>query len=163
MNTPMSMPQGPGVQGYHPEQEILKLRKRLADLFRMGAATPETLQQALMQIWQETERRRQSCLSEAEDHLRKYHALLSQAHAFSSISSIAYSVINGYVQLEERRIQELADRERERQQNEADQKAQAAPAPTNGVQAHEGATEAVVGSPEVALKPKPSGGKRKKP
>jgi hypothetical protein len=114
MNTPPIQHPGVGQQPYQPEQEAIKLRQRLNDLFRLGAATPETLQQAFMQVWQETERRRQSCLSEADDHLRKYQALLAQSGAFSAIGSIAYAVINGYVQLEEKRLQEKIERDKER-------------------------------------------------
>ena len=154
---------------YQPEQELFKLRRKLSDLIRMGAATPETFMQALMQIFQETDKRRISCLAEAEDHLRKYQALLSQAHAFTAQSSIAFAVIDGYVKIEERRAQELAERAQEKAQQEAAQKAEdeakakvvQEPAQTNGLQAHEGATEAVPS--QEAPKAKPSGGKRKKP
>ena len=152
---------------YQPEQELFKLRRKLSDLIRMGAATPETFMQALMQIFQETDKRRISCLAEAEDHLRKYQALLSQAHAFTAQSSIAFAVIDGYVKIEERRAQELAERAQEKAQQEAAQKAedeakaQQEPAQTNGLQAHEGATDAVPS--QKAPKAKPSGGKRKKP
>lgn len=158
-------------QGYQPEQEALKLRKRLTDLFRLGAATPETLQQAFMQVWQETERRRQTCLSEAEDHLRKYHALLAQSHAFTSIASIAYAVINGYVQLEEKRVQEMADREAERKANEEPTPVEVLPAASKPA---EDPALVVSLSPNVPMtngahiqetpkpKTKPPGGKRKK-
>jgi hypothetical protein len=156
----------PNYSNFQPSEEMVKLRKRVADLMRLGAATPETFGQTIMQVWQECERRRQGCLGEAEDHLRKYHALLSQAGAFAAQASILYSVINGFASLEERRIQETADRAREQAEKEAAQKASAetpapapapeAPAPTtNGHPAQEAA-----GGPTA----KPSGGRhRKKP
>jgi hypothetical protein len=170
---------------YQPDQELFKLRKRLMDLIRLGAATPDTFQQALMQIWQETERRRIACLSEAEEHLRKYHALVSQAHAFTSQGSIAYAVIDGYVQLEEKRLREMSERAAEKRQQEEEQaaaaeeqkkaaveeqkkaeakKAAAEPAPVrtqmNGFQTREAtkAVAAAMGTPKA----KPAGGKRKK-
>ena len=108
-DTPQAPVSIPNYTNYQPDLELHKLRKRLLDLQRLGAATPETFQQTLMQLWNENERRRQACLQEAEDHLRRYHSLVAQAHAFSAQSSIVYSIINGYVVIEERRAQELAD------------------------------------------------------
>jgi hypothetical protein len=114
MDAPQVGPQTPNYSNYQPTEELVKLRKRVNDLLRLGAATPDTFAQTIMQVWQEAERRRQSCLAEAEEHLRKYHALVAQSHGFSAQSSILYSVINGYATIEERRVQELADREKER-------------------------------------------------
>lgn len=112
MNTPPQ--QQPNTPNYRPQEELTRLRLRLNDLLRLEAATPATFQQAIMQIWQESERRRQSCLSESEDHLRRYHALLAQAHGFSALSSIVFAVINGYVELEEKRVREEAERAHEK-------------------------------------------------
>ncbi len=126
MNAPPPRIDIPDYTNYQPEQELTKLRKRLSDLLRLGGATPETFVQTLLQMWQETEKRRQSSLREAEDLLRKYHALVAQSHAFAAQASIAYSVVNGYVILEERRAQEVADRERERAAHEADAAKEAA-------------------------------------
>ena len=109
-NVPKSRVDIPNHTNYQPEAEMVRLRRRLGDLLRLGAATPDTFQMAVQQMWQETEKRRQSCLQEAEDHLRKYHAMVAQAHGFSSMASILYSVIDGYVNLEERRIQEAVAR-----------------------------------------------------
>lgn len=152
----------PNPGNYQPEQELLRLRRRVGDLMRMNALTPETFQQAVMQLFQESERRRQTCLAEAEDHLRKYHALLSQAGAFAAQGSILFAVINGFATLEERRLQEMADREREKaQQQEAAPPPPAptpAPAPANGTATAQPAQEAT-GEPT----PKTSGGRRKKP
>jgi hypothetical protein len=107
---------------YQPEQDLLRLRRRLGDLLRLGGMTPETFQQTILQLWQEVEKRRQSCLHEAEDYMRKYQASLAQAGAFSAQSSILFAIINGFVTLEERRIQETADRAREAAEREAAQK-----------------------------------------
>jgi hypothetical protein len=114
MNVPNARADIPNYTNYQPNEEIVRLRKRVNDLLRLGAATPETFAQTLMQIWQEGERRRQSCMSEAEDHLRKYHAMVAQAHGFAAQSSILYSVINGYATIEERRVLELAEQAKEK-------------------------------------------------
>lgn len=160
----------PNHSNFQPDQELLRLRRRMGDLLRMGALTPETFQQAIFQLFQEAERRRLTCLQEAEDHLRKYHALLSQAGAFAAHSSILFSVINGFASLEEKRLQEMAARDQEKAQQEAEAKAEeerkaaeqktaeAPPAPehtpTNGQPAQEAAGD---------IPAKPSGGRRKKP
>ena len=154
----------PNLANYQPDQELLRLRRRIGDLMRMNALTPETFQQAVMQLFQESERRRQTCLQEAEDHLRKYHALLSQAGAFAAQGSILFAVINGFATLEERRLQEMADREREKAQQEAAAPPAAPapapapePAPANGTPTAQPAQEAT-GTPAT----KTSGGRRKK-
>lgn len=149
-NVPQARVEIPNYANYQPDQEAFKLRKRLGDLMRLGAATPETFQQAFLQVWQEAERQRQQCMTAAEDHLRQYHQLIAQAHAFSMYSSISYSVINGYVTIEERRAVELAERAKEKAAAEAE---------ANGT-AQEGVESAPSSSPED---PKPSGGRRKKP
>ena len=140
---------------YQPNEDLVRLRKRVADMLRLGAATPETFLQTIMQIWQETERRRSSCMQDADDHLRKFHALTAQAAGFASMGSILYSIVNGYATLEERRVQEMIDREKE--------KAEHAPeAPASKVAEvpviNEGSAQEAAGD----LKVKPSGGKRKK-
>ena len=162
----------PNYTNYQPGEELVRLRKRVNDLLKLGAATPETFAQTMMQLWQEGERRRQACMQEADEHLRKYHALVAQAHGFAAQSSILYSVINGYATLEERRVQEMIEREKEtiekekaqeeaRKAEEARAKGEAPQAaPANGHPAHEGAGVTEVGASVV---PKPSGGKRKKP
>jgi len=122
-NAPQTSPQTPNYSNYQPNEELLRLRKRVTDLLKLGAATPETFAQSILQIWQETERHRQNCMEQAEDHLRKYHALVAQAQGFAMQSSILYSVINGYATIEERKAQELADRA-------AEQKAVAEPEAT---------------------------------
>lgn len=147
----------PNYTNYQPDQEVFRLRRRLGDLLRLGAATPETFQQTLMQLWNENERRRQSCLQEAEEHLRKYHSLVAQAHAFSAQSSIVYSIVNGYVTIEERRLQELADREREKA---AEAAAETAGASVEQLSDETGVEGADTSSVEAT---KPAGGRRKKP
>jgi hypothetical protein len=117
-NVPQAKMDIPNYTNYQPEQEQLRLRKRLGDLMRMGAATPDTFQQAVLQIWQEAERQRQMSMTQAEEHLRKYHSCNAQAHAFSMTSSIAFAVINGFVVMEERRAQEEQRQAQERAEKE---------------------------------------------
>lgn len=139
-NVPEPRYESPNYSNYQPEQEQLRLRKRLNDLLKLGAATPETFQQTILQIFAEAERQRQACMTAAEEHLRKYHQYNSQAAAFSMFSSISYSVINGYVVLEEKRAAEMAARAQEKAAAEAEAKADAA-AQANGA------------GPELSLEP----------
>ena len=148
----------PNHGNFQPEQEMLKLRKRLNDLLRLGAATPETFQQAIQQMWQETEKRRQGALQEAEDHLRRYHALVAQAHGFSSMASVMYAVIDGYVSIEERRLQELAEREAEREKAEAE----AAEDEDQGQDEPSGEQPSADTQEAPPVEEKSAGGKRKK-
>lgn len=154
-NVPLPKMEIPNYTNYQPDQEMLRLRRRLGDLMRLGAATPETFQQAFLQVWQESERQRQQCMTAAEEHLRQYHQFVAQAHAFSMFSSIAYSVINGYVTIEERRAAELAEREKDK----------AAGAGTNGTETNGTAQEGAAPTPSSppSEENKPSGGRRKKP
>jgi len=111
------------------QDEVLKLRKRLLDFQRTGAMAPEsfmTYQQTILQLWQEAERRRQACMAQKETLLRQAAAAESQAHAFSAMSSIMFSVIDGYVSLEEKRIREEQERAQEKQAAEEEEKEEAA-------------------------------------
>jgi hypothetical protein len=118
LEAPQTRSQTPNYSNYQPNEELLRLRKRVTDLLKLGAATPETFAQSILQIWQETERHRQNSMEQAEDHLRKYHALVAQAQGFAMQSSILYSVINGYATIEERKAQEMADRAAEKAESE---------------------------------------------
>jgi hypothetical protein len=157
MNTPHQPqlgPQTPNYSNYHPEQELVKLRRRVAEMLKLGAATPETYLQTIMQLFQEAERRRQICMGEAEDCLRKHQALVAQAHGFSSMSSILYNIVNGYVTLEEKRILETAEREKEQAEKEA---------AANGADTSNGhSTHEAESASDTPVAPKPSGGKRRK-
>lgn len=150
----------PNYGNYQPDQELLRLRRRIGDLMRLGVATPDTYFQTVMQLFQEAERRRQTCMNEAEDHLRKHHALVAQAHGFSAVSSILYSIINGFASLEERRLQEMADRAKEKAENGPVETKEAPPPPpvTETPKAPPAPAETKV---EVKTNHK-SGGKRKK-
>lgn len=157
--TPQGNYEPPNYSNYQPDQELLRLRKRVTDLVRLGAATPETYVQTVMQLSQEGERRRQSCMAEAEDHLRKYHALTAQAHGFAALSSMLFAIINGFATLEERRLVEMAEREKEKAENGPPPSPVVVqpdpPKEPAKVQAREGARS--------SGKTKPSGGKRRKP
>lgn len=163
-NVPQAKTEIPNYANYQPDQEMFRLRRRLGDLIRLGAATPETFQQTILQLWQENERRRQACLSEAEEHLRKYHTSVAQANVYAMQSSIAYAVVNGYVTIEERRVLELqqkAEREALDAKEKAEEEAKKEPPPTNGHSVQVAAVPAPA-APAEAKPTKSTGVKRKK-
>jgi len=95
---------------------LMQLRQKLAEFQQLGIITPEsfgTYQQTVLQVWQEAERRRVSCLTQAESLRAQAQAAEYQASAFGTIASILYAVINGHVEAEQRRIRELQERDRE--------------------------------------------------
>ena len=97
-----------------PATILVKLRTRMNDLLRMGIVTPEGFgmyQQTVLQLLQEFDRRKATCFSQAEQLRAQAAASESQGHAFSVCGSILFSIVNGYIDLEEKRIREMKERE----------------------------------------------------
>jgi hypothetical protein len=95
---------------------VLKLRARLADMLKTGLVAPEHFglyQQTMLQLLGEIERREQECRNQAQQLRQQAAAADSQAHAFIAMKSILFNVVNGYLDLEERRLKEIAEREAE--------------------------------------------------
>ena len=110
------------------QDTLVRLRQRVLDLQKVSPMDSEafgTYQQTVLQIWKECEGRRQTCMSQAQDYLKKAEAAQSQAGAFSIMASIMYSVVNGFVEAEEKRLREEAERAAEAKEHDAD-----TPAPT---------------------------------
>lgn len=96
------------------QKDLLRLRQKMMGLQGLGYMTPEsfgTYQQTLLQIWQEAERRRQTCVSQAATLRTQAAAAEAQAGAFSVMASIMYSVVNGFVEAGEKRVAEEAERD----------------------------------------------------
>lgn len=86
---------------------LVKLRTRMNDLLRMGILTPDgagMYQQTVLQLLQEFDRRKATCLEQAEHFRRQAAAADAQAAAFGVCGSVLFSVVNGYINLEEKRI-----------------------------------------------------------
>ena len=93
----------------NPDETLVRLRTRLLDLQKAGAFNPEffgTYQQTILQVYNEAERKKQACLQQAESLKRQAAAVEAQAHAFGTFGSILFSVVNGYVELEQKRLRE---------------------------------------------------------
>ena len=90
-------------------EDILKLRKRVADAVATGVVDPnlkDFYEATLLQVLNEAERQRQTCATQAEA-LRKQAAIADgQASAYSAMGSIVYSVLNGYILQAEKAIRE---------------------------------------------------------
>jgi len=103
------------------QNDLLRLRKRLMDLQAVGVLEDSQhglYQQTILQLWQEAERRRQTCMSQAETLRMQASAAEAQAHAFSAMSSMMYAVVNGYIELEEKRVREEKERQAEKAADE---------------------------------------------
>lgn len=113
------------------QESLVKLRQKVSDLQRISPMDPSafgTYQQTVLQIWKESESRRQTCLAQARDHMKKAEAAQAQAGAFSVMSSIMYSVVNGFVQAEEKRVREEQERALEAAEHEKEPAPPSAPA-----------------------------------
>lgn len=89
-------------------EEILKLRQRVNEAFKNGSldGSQETLEAVLIQIMNDAERNRQNAVTQAENFRKQASAVDGQAAAFSSVVSIVYNVINGFVRIAERSREE---------------------------------------------------------
>jgi hypothetical protein len=104
-----------------PQQQLVKLRQRILDLQKLDPMDPTafgTYQQTLLQILNEAERRRQSCLKQAASLEQQAASARSQASAFQTMGSVMYSVVNGFAVAEEKRVLEETQREAEKKQEE---------------------------------------------
>ena len=89
--------------------DLIRLRQRFLDLQKLDALNPEafgTFQQSFMEVFQEAEKRKQSCQSQANTLRRQADAADTQANAFSTISSILYNIVDGHIGIEQRRVAE---------------------------------------------------------
>ena len=129
-----------------PPDDFTRLRLRLLDLQKTGMLDPRsfgTYQQTIFQVLQETVRRKESCFAQAATLRQQAAAAEAQGHAFSTMGSILHSVVNGYVDLEDRRVAEELGRQAVRDGT----------APTHSAtgEAYEAATvEAPEAAPQVA-------------
>lgn len=133
------------------QADLLRLRKRLMDLQTIGVLEESQhglYQQTILQLWQEADRQRQTCMDQAETLRRQAAAAEAQAHAFSTMSSMMYAVVNGYVLLEEKRVREERERASERVEDEKEP-------------AQEGTKEASAPSASFSEEAKPNGRRKK--
>jgi cobalamin biosynthesis Mg chelatase CobN len=103
-------------------EDIMKLRGRFAEAITMGAIneSKETIEAILIQIMNDAERSRQNCVTQSDNLRKQISTLDGQAAAFSSVSSIVFNIINGYLKIAEKNKEEEA-----RLQAEKDERLQA--------------------------------------
>ena len=89
-------------------EDILRLRARFADALASGVidGSKDTLEALLIQIMNESEKNRQNCATQAENIRKQIATLDGQAAAFSSVTSIIYNVLNGFIRVAERNKEE---------------------------------------------------------
>jgi len=97
--------------------DLIRLRTKLLEFQKQGAlSSPEafgTYQQSILQVFQEAERRKHTCMAQAASFRQQAAAAEAQAHAFSTVGSILYSIVDGYVSAEHKRLAEEAERKKE--------------------------------------------------
>jgi hypothetical protein len=89
--------------------DLIRLRKRVVDALSLGVVddnSKDLYEATLIQVMNEAEKQRQVCVARAEDMRRQAAVADGQSHAFSQMSSIVYSVINGFVGAAERQKRE---------------------------------------------------------
>jgi hypothetical protein len=109
------------------QEDVGKLRKAFLEALNKGLleTNKELYEATLIQIMNEAERNRQTCANQAES-LRKQAAIYDgQAQGFSSVSSIVFAVMNGFITVAERQKRE----EDERAQEEAERAKEEAETP----------------------------------
>lgn len=104
-------------------EDVINLRKRMMDAVSRGVVSQdnkETFEATLIQIMNDAERQRQSCVTQADNFRRQASVVDGQASAFASVSSIVYGVLNAFVTLAEKDERERKAREEERKAHEED-------------------------------------------
>lgn len=104
--------------------DLIKLRKKIADAIAIGVVddgSKDLYEATLIQVMNEAERQRQTCVGRAEDLRRQAAIADGQSAAFSQVSSIIYNIINGYIVVAEKQKREEleAQVEKERLNEEA--------------------------------------------
>lgn len=105
--------------------DLVKLRKRMLDALDNGVVNSDTkdlYEATLIQVMNEAERQRQTCVNRAEELRRQAAVSDGQAAAFSSVSSIVYNVLNGYILAAEKSKREELELAAEKSEKEASAK-----------------------------------------
>ena len=108
------------------KEYLIKLRSRVVDAVNTGlipSEGKEVYEQTLIQIMNEAERNRIRCSNLAEDYKLKAEAASSQAAGFDSMIAIVYSILNGFVRKSEDDLTEIAEMQKEADEDEAADKA----------------------------------------
>jgi altronate dehydratase len=90
-------------------EDVDRLRHRLSDLLAMGLlddASKGTYELTLLQVMNESERQRQTCIKRADSLKMQAATAEGQAAAFSMISSIVNNVVNSLVRKSEKATEE---------------------------------------------------------
>lgn len=98
------------------KDDLVRLRTKILELHQMGALHPQsfgTYQQTLLQVYNEANRQRISCRNRANEFRKQADGLDQQANAYSMMGSILFNVVNGYVEIEQKRLREEHERELE--------------------------------------------------
>lgn len=95
----------------------------MKDLLNLGYLSPEaagTYEQTVLQTCQEADRRKQSLRQKAETLRLQAAAADAEAAAYTTMHSILYNIVNGFVEAGQKRQAEEAERAREKAREEAE-------------------------------------------
>jgi hypothetical protein len=104
--------------GYN--EDLINVRKRVLDLLERGAVTPtnkDFFESTLIQIMNDAERNRQTCMTSAENLKRQVNVLEGQASGFASVSSLILGVLNGFVTIHDKNEQEIKELNKVKEQD----------------------------------------------
>lgn len=111
------------IENETPTTILVRLRTRLNDLLKLGITTPEGFglyQQTILQLLGEFERRQQDCHNQAAQLRQQAAAAEAQAHGFIAAKSLLFAVVNGFVEVEEKRLRELAELEADKKASQVE-------------------------------------------
>jgi hypothetical protein len=97
-------------------EEVVRLRKRFAEAVKAGVVHgvgKENVEAILIQVLNEAEKNKQQCTLQVDSLKRQLAQIEGQVSAFSSMASVVYNVINGFVIAAEREEAERARQEAE--------------------------------------------------
>lgn len=94
-------------------EALVKLRNRMTDALKMGVVDEKhhgIVQQILLQIMNDAERQKQSCLNQVETLQSQIMMARGQANGYTTITSIVYATLDGFIKQAERAVAEERER-----------------------------------------------------
>ena len=94
-------------------EDLVRMKTMVSQLVMTNVASPESkelLEGVLIQILNESERNRQTCMAAADNFKKQAAVMEGQSAAFASLGSIASSVLTGFILVAEKNKEEESRR-----------------------------------------------------
>lgn len=101
-------------------EHLLMLRSKIREAFQhqlLNPANTDIFESTLIQILNSSEQQRQRCINQADSLKKQAATLEGQASAYSMVGSLIYNVLNGYVTLAQKDIEEREESKKEEQED----------------------------------------------